>query len=59
MYRKSYSITPGVGGGGGSMVDKMLKFYVKVFMWWARHCQASYPVRGRILLLTTSCEILQ
>ena len=32
-------------------MDKMLKFYVKDFMWWARCCQVSYPVRGHILLL--------
>ena len=42
--RKSYCTTPGVGVGGGvdvgGSVSKMLKF----FMWWARHCQASYPV---------------
>ena len=30
MYRKSYCTTPCVGIGG--CVDKMLKFYVKVFM---------------------------
>ena len=30
MYRKSNCTTPSVGVGGG--VDKMLKFYVKVFM---------------------------
>ena len=41
----------GVGGGGrGIGVDKMLKFYVKIFMWWARGCQASYPVHGQVLL---------
>ena len=22
----------------------MLKFYIKIFMWWARHYQVSYPV---------------
>ena len=31
MYRKSYCTTPDVGIGGGGK-DKMLKFYVKVFM---------------------------
>ena len=40
MYRKSFSTsssTGGVGGsvGGGITVSKMLKFYFKVFMWWA------------------------
>ena len=28
-----------------------LKFYVKVFLLWARQCQASYPVWGQILLM--------
>ena len=33
IYRKSYCTTPGVGVGvGGGSVDKMLKFYVKVFL---------------------------
>ena len=32
MYRKSYCTTPGIGIGGGVGVDKMFKFYVKVFM---------------------------
>ena len=32
MYRKSYCTTPGVGWGVGVVVDKMLKFYIKVFM---------------------------
>ena len=33
MYRKSYCTTPcvGIGIGGGFGMDKMLKFYVKVF----------------------------
>ena len=31
MYRKSYCTTPGVGVGSGGM-DKMLKFYIKLFM---------------------------
>ena len=35
----------GIGGSGGGM-DKMLKFYVKNFVWWARPCHASYPLRG-------------
>ena len=30
MYRKSYCTTVGIGVGGGG-VDKMFKFYVKVF----------------------------
>ena len=30
MYRKRYCTTPSISGGGG--VNKMLKFYVKVFM---------------------------
>ena len=51
MYRKSYCTTPSisVGRSGSIYLDKMVKFYVKVFMWWARHCQASYPVRGQVL----------
>ena len=33
MYRKSYCTTPGVSVGFGSVgVDRMLKFYVKVFI---------------------------
>ena len=32
MYRKGYCSTLGLGVGGGVDVDKMLKFYVKVFM---------------------------
>ena len=34
-------------------VVKMLKFCVKFFMLWARHCQASYPVWGQVLLCFT------
>ena len=34
-----YYTTVGVGGSGVG-VSKMLKF----FMWWARRCQASFPV---------------
>ena len=51
MYRKSYCTTTsiGVGGSGGIDMDKMVKFYVKVFTRWARHCQASNPVCGQIL----------
>ena len=56
MYRKSFStssstgfgrsVSGGVGGsvGGGITVSKMLKLYVKVFMWWA-----TGAVRGAIL----------
>ena len=33
---------------------------VKSFMWWSRHCQASYPVRVQVLLflahLSTKCS---
>ena len=49
--RKSYCTTPGVGISGGVSVSKMLKFYVKVF--WARRCQASYPVpvTGLVLII--------
>ena len=54
MYRKSCCTNPGVSiGGGGGSVDKMLKFYVKGFMWLARGCQASYPVHGKVLLENT------
>ena len=32
MYRKSYCTSPGIGGGGGVVgMDKVLKFYFKVF----------------------------
>ena len=45
MYRKSCCITPFVGdGGGGSGVDKMLKFYIKVF-----------KVMGKVLSGELSC----
>ena len=49
MYRKSYCTTPVIGIVSGG-VDKRLKFYVKVFIWWARHCRASYPVCGEVML---------
>ena len=55
MNRKSDCTTLGIGvgiGGGGSSssMDKMLKFYVKVFMPWARRCQAK-----AILYVNRSC----
>lgn len=40
-HRKSYCTTRGIGVGIGSLV---IKFYVKVYMWWAGCCQASYPI---------------
>ena len=27
-----------------------VKFYIKVFLIWVRHCQTSYPVLGQVLL---------
>ena len=55
MYRKSYCTTLdfGIGtGGSGGGVDKMLKFYIKVFLLWAGCCQVSCPVCGQILFIS-------
>ena len=41
LYRKSYCSVFGVSISG---LDKMLKFNVEAFMWWARFCQASFLV---------------
>ena len=41
----SGSISVGIGASGGVVVSKMLK----VLMWWARSCQARYPVHRQVL----------
>ena len=48
LYGKSYCTNPDVSVGID--VDKLVKFYVKVFICWARGCQGSCPVRGQVLL---------
>ena len=37
------------------LISKMLKFYVRVFMRWARRCQGSYPVCGQVLFDINLC----
>ena len=49
ICRKSYCITPGVGGLGDS-ISKMLKFYVKFFCVIVRRCHVSYHVHEQVLL---------
>ena len=54
---KSYCTIPGIGFGIGCVVGtdasvgKMLQFYVKFFMCWARRCQVSYSVCGQVLFV--------
>ena len=56
MYSKNCCNTIGVGSsisiGIGVDLCKMLKFYVKVLMGWARRCQVSHPVIGQLLFKT-------
>ena len=44
VQEELYCTTPGVGVGVGVGGGVSKKFNVKVFMWWVRRCQASYPV---------------